>query len=390
MSVLDREVSKVDSKSIWQKLEHPMALYNMILWSTVALLVTGLVMVASASSIFAYENFGGNQWALVERQVLFAGMGFFGLIIMIRQSNERIKKFAGPILVAVSALLCAVLVIGSSVNGQKNWIEFGPLIRFQPSEFAKIAIILYGAKMLAKHEGELNLVSRLLKPYFWVCFFVLLLILAEKDLGTAMIMMPIMAAPLYFVGAPNKWFWVLAGLFVGLIVALTIAAPYRMARFTSWVNPGADPQGTGYQLIHGQRALGSGGWLGVGLGGSKEKWGTLPEAHTDFIYAVVGEEVGIVGTLIVLGLFIAIIFAGLRIARLTDDLFTRLVTLGIVTWLATQAFVNIGAVLGLMPITGVPLPLVSYGGSSLIPTLVALGILLAFAKKQAESAEQTV
>jgi len=390
MSVLDREVSKVDSKSIWQKLEHPMALYNMILWSTVALLVTGLVMVASASSIFAYENFGGNQWALVERQVLFAGMGFFGLIIMIRQSNERIKKFAGPILVAVSALLCAVLVIGSSVNGQKNWIEFGPLIRFQPSEFAKIAIILYGAKMLAKHEGELNLVSRLLKPYFWVCFFVLLLILAEKDLGTAMIMMPIMAAPLYFVGAPKKWFWVLAGLFVGLIVALTIAAPYRMARFTSWVNPGADPQGTGYQLIHGQRALGSGGWLGVGLGGSKEKWGTLPEAHTDFIYAVVGEEVGIVGTLIVLGLFIAIIFSGLRIARLTDDLFTRLVTLGIVTWLATQAFVNIGAVLGLMPITGVPLPLVSYGGSSLIPTLVALGILLAFAKKQAESAEQTV
>jgi cell division protein FtsW len=390
MSVLDREVSKEDSKSIWQKLEHPMALYNMILWSTVALLVTGLVMVASASSIFAYENFGGNQWALVERQVLFAGMGFFGLIIMIRQSNERIKKFAGPILVAVSALLCAVLVIGSSVNGQRNWIEFGPLIRFQPSEFAKIAIILYGAKMLAKHEGELNLVSRLLKPYFWVCFFVLLLILAEKDLGTAMIMMPIMAAPLYFVGAPNKWFWVLAGLFVGLIVAFTIAAPYRMARFTSWVNPGADPQGTGYQLIHGQRALGSGGWLGVGLGGSKEKWGTLPEAHTDFIYAVVGEEVGIVGTLIVLGLFIAIIFSGLRIARLTDDLFTRLVTLGIVTWIATQAFVNIGAVLGLMPITGVPLPLVSYGGSSLIPTLVALGILLAFAKKQAESAEQTV
>ena len=136
--------------------------------------------------------------------------------------------------------------------------------------------------------------------------------------------------------------------------------------------------------------MGSGGWLGVGLGGSKEKWGTLPEAHTDFIYAVVGEEVGIVGTLIVLGLFIAIIFSGLRIARLTDDLFTRLVTLGIVTWIATQAFVNIGAVLGLMPITGVPLPLVSYGGSSLIPTLVALGILLAFAKKQAESAEQTV
>jgi cell division protein FtsW len=254
MSVIDREVSKVDSKSVWKKLEHPMALYNMILWSTVALLLSGLVMVASASSIFAYENFGGNQWALVERQVLFAGMGFLGLLFMVRQDNERIKKYSGPILVAVVALLCAVLVIGSSVNGQKNWIEFGSLIRFQPSEFAKIAIILYGAKILSKHEGELNLVRRLLQPYFWVCLFVLVLILAEKDLGTAMIMMPIMASALYFVGAPNRWFWVLAGLFVGLIVLFTIAAPYRMARFTSWVNPGADPQGTGYQLIHGQRA----------------------------------------------------------------------------------------------------------------------------------------
>lgn len=389
MTVIQNAEPKADTKSIWQKLEHPMALYNIIFWSTIALLVSGLVMVASASSIFAYENFNGNQWALVERQVLFAGIGVFGLLVMAKQDNERIKKYSGPFLITVVGLLCAVLVIGSSVNGQRNWIEFGSLIRFQPSEFAKIGIILYGAKILANYEGELHLVSRLLNPYGVVCVVVLFLILAEKDLGTAMIMMPIMASALYFVGAPRKWFWWLAGLFVGLIVLLTIAAPYRMARFTSWLNPNADPQGTGYQLIHGQRAMGSGGWLGVGLGGSKEKWGTLPEAHTDFIYAVVGEEVGIVGTLIVLVLFVAIIFSGLRIARLSDDLFTRLVTLGIVTWIATQAFVNIGAVLGIMPITGVPLPLVSYGGSSLIPTLAGLGILLAFAKKQAESAEQT-
>jgi len=390
MTITNNAVQETDTKSIWHKLEHPMALHNIIFWSTIALLLSGLVMVASASSIFAYENFNGNQWALVERQVLFAGIGFFGLLIMRKQTNERIKKYSGSFLAIVFVLLCAVLVIGSSVNGQKNWIEFGSVIRFQPSEFAKIAIILYGAKILANYEGELHLVTRLLNPYGTVCVFVLVLILAEKDLGTAMIMMPIMASALYFVGAPRKWFWMLAGLFVGLIVFLTIAAPYRMARFTSWLNPSADPQGTGFQLIHGQRAMGSGGFLGVGLGGSKEKWGTLPEAHTDFIYAVVGEEVGILGTLIVLGLFVAIIFAGLRIARLTDDLFTRLVTLGIVTWIATQAFVNIGAVLGIMPITGVPLPLVSYGGSSLIPTLAALGILLAFAKRQAESMEQSI
>lgn len=388
MTVTNVDSRTADSKSVWQKLEHPMALYNIILWSTIALLVSGLVMVASASSIFAYSNFGGNQWALVERQLLFAGMGSAAMVILITQKNERIKKYSGIFLGVVVILLCAVLVIGSSVNGQKNWIEFGSVVRFQPSEFAKIAIILYGAKILANYQSELHLQSRLLNPYGIVCLVVIGLVILEKDVGTAMIMMPIMASALYFVGAPRAWFLALGGFFLSVIIVATIAAPYRMARFTSWLNPTADPQGTGYQLIHGQRALGSGGWLGVGLGGSKEKWGTLPEAHTDFIYAVIGEEVGILGTLIILTLFVAIIFSGLRIARLTDDLFTRLVTLGIVTWIATQAFVNIGAVLGIMPITGVPLPLVSYGGSSLIPTLAALGILLSFAKKQAESENQ--
>ncbi|MCX6404758.1 MAG: FtsW/RodA/SpoVE family cell cycle protein [Actinobacteria bacterium] len=144
MTVINNATPKADAKSIWHKLEHPMALYNIIFWSTIALLASGLVMVASASSMFAYENFNGNQWALVERQVLFAGIGFFGLLVLVNQDNERIKKYSGPFLMTVVGLLCAVLVIGSSVNGQKNWIEFGSLIRFQPSEFAKIGIILYG------------------------------------------------------------------------------------------------------------------------------------------------------------------------------------------------------------------------------------------------------
>ena len=388
MTTMNNASPKIDSKSVWQKLEHPMALYNMILWSTVALLASGLVMVASASSIFSYENFNGNQWAMFERQVVFALIGFLLLLFLIKQDSERLKKYSGIYLAGVVLMLVAVLVIGSSVNGQKNWIEFGSFIRFQPSEFAKIGIILYGAKILSGYESELNLQKRLLNPYATVCFVVFVLIILEKDLGTGMILMPIMASALWFVGAPLKWFYALGTAFLALIIGLSIAMPYRMARFTSWLNPTADAQGTGFQLIHGQRAMGSGGWLGVGLGGSKEKWGTLPEAHTDFIYAVVGEEVGIVGTLIVLGLFVAIIFAGLRIARLSDDLFTRLVTLGIVTLIATQAFVNIGAVLGLMPITGVPLPLVSYGGSSLIPTLAALGILLSFAKRHAQFADQ--
>lgn len=387
MTTTQQFTQNEENPSVMQRLEHPMALYKLILGCTIALLLSGLVMVASASSIFAYTTYGGNQWALVERQVLFAIIGYFGMIVLSKQDNDRLKKISGVFLLGVVFLLVAVLLIGSSVNGQRNWIEFGSVIRFQPSEFAKLGIILYGAKIFSDYEGELHLKQRLLNPYALVCGTVLLLIIFEKDVGTAMIMMPIMASALYFVGAPQRWFAVLGTCFLGIIVAATIIAPYRMARFTSWLNPHADEQGAGYQLLHGQRALGSGGWLGVGLGGSKEKWGTLPEAHTDFIYAVIGEEVGLIGTITILALFTAIILAGLRIARLSNDLFTRLVTLGIVTWIATQAFVNIGAVLGLLPITGVPLPLVSYGGSSLIPTLAALGILLAFAKRQAESAE---
>ena len=380
-----------DSKSAsdtWERLEHPAAIYKIIHSCTWMLLISGLVMVASASSIFAYTNFDGNQWALLTRQAVFAALGMGAFYFFRNCEPIFLRRVSGAYLLVVVGLLLAVLVIGTSVNGQKNWIEFGSFIRFQPSEFAKLGIILYGAKILTDFPRELHLKHRLLHPYLVVCVVVIGLVILEKDVGTAMIMMPIMASALYFVGAPFRWFIALGAACLAVIMVATIVAPYRMARFTSWLHPYADPQGTGYQLIHGQRALGSGGWFGVGLGGSKEKWGTLPEAHTDFIYAVIGEEVGIIGTLVILVLFIAIILAGLRIARFSPDLFTRLVTLGIVTWIATQAFVNIGAVLGILPITGVPLPLVSYGGSSLIPTLAALGILLSFARKQAALADQ--
>jgi cell division protein FtsW len=225
-------------------------------------------------------------------------------------------------------------------------------------------------------------------PILPVALTVLLLVVLQGDLGTAMVMMPIMASLLYFVGAPRKWFVAMGAVGLAGIVALSIAAPYRMARFTSWLDPYADAQGTGFQVIHGQQALGSGGWLGLGLGGSREKWGTLPEAHTDFIFAVLGEELGIFGTISVLVLFTGIAIIGLRIAARTNEAFIQIASLGIVAWIVTQALVNIGAVLGILPITGVPLPLVSYGGSSLIPTLLAMGILMAFAKHEAQLQEQ--
>jgi cell division protein FtsW len=320
--------------------------------------------------------------------LIFAAIGVSLMIIVSRMHVDSIRRWVPLFMVVVGALLIAVLLVGTAVHGQKNWIDFGGPARIQPSEFAKLAIVMWGADILDRKYHLLEQRNHLIFPVLPVSAAVLLLVIMQGDLGTAMVMMPIMASLLFFVGAPRRWFMAMGAIALAGIAALSIAAPYRLARFTSWLDPYADAQGTGFQVIHGQRALGSGGWWGVGLGGSREKWGTLPEAHTDFIYAVLGEELGILGTLLVLLIFTLIAIVGLRIARGTNEAFIQIASLGIVAWIVTQALVNIGAVLGILPITGVPLPLVSYGGSSLIPTLLAMGILMAFAKHEAYMQEQ--
>ena len=370
------------------RLEHPMVHYQILLGATGFLLTLGIVMVASASSVFSYQQNNGNSWALATRQLIFAAIGVFLMMAVSKMHVDAIRRWAPLFMLGVGAMLIAVLLIGTAVHGQKNWIDFGGPFRIQPSEFAKLAIVMWAADILDRKYHLLEQRNHLLIPVVPVCFAVLLLVVMQGDLGTAMVMMPIMASLLYFVGAPRKWFLVMGAVGLAGIAALSIAAPYRIARFTSWLDPYADAQGTGFQVIHGQQALGSGGWWGVGLGGSREKWGTLPEAHTDFIYAVLGEELGIIGTILVLVIFTAIAIVGLRIARGTNEAFIQIAALGIVAWIVTQALVNIGAVLGILPITGVPLPLVSYGGSSLIPTLLAMGILMAFAKHEAYMQEQ--
>ena len=370
------------------RLEHPMVHYQILLGATGFLLALGIVMVASASSVFSYQQNNGNSWALATRQLIFAAIGVFLMMAVSKMHVDSIRRWAPLFMAVVGVLLVAVLVIGTAVHGQKNWIDFGGPFRIQPSEFAKLAIVMWGADILDRKYHLLEQRNHLLIPVLPVCVTVLLLVVLQGDLGTAMVMMPITASLLYFVGAPRKWFLIMGAAGLAAIAALSIAAPYRMARFTSWLDPYADAQGTGFQVIHGQQALGSGGWWGVGLGGSREKWGTLPEAHTDFIYAVLGEELGIIGTIMVLVIFTAIAIVGLRIARGTNEAFIQIASLGIVAWIVTQALVNIGAVLGILPITGVPLPLVSYGGSSLIPTLLAMGILMAFAKHEAYMQEQ--
>jgi cell division protein FtsW len=225
------------------------------------------------------------------------------------------------------------------------------------------------------------------RELFWpvipVAGAIVLLVVAEGDLGTAIVLSVIIAGLLFVIGAPMRIFVALGSVGLAGIAALSLTAGYRMRRFTAWLHPEADLNGAGWQLTQGKVALGTGGWWGVGLGGSREKWGALPEAHTDFIFPIIGEELGLFGALTVLGLFAALAIFTLRMAIRTEDTFVRVACVGIVAWIIGQALVNLGAVLQLLPITGVPLPFVSYGGSSLLPSLMAVGLLLAFAQFEA-------
>lgn len=362
-------------------LNHPLSTYYLLLGTTLLLLTLGLIMVLSASSIESFRVFG-SAYTLVQRQALFAVVGVAAMLVVARSSVQFWRGFAWVLFILGFGLLVAVLVIGVEVAGQRNWIEiFGPF-RLQPSEFAKLALVVWGATLLTRRDRPIDSWSRLLIPLLPVAAAMMVLVLMEGDFGNTLMLAAITMGILFAAGAPLRLFALLGGALLGGVALLTMAAPYRMERFTSWLDPGADRLGFGWQVTQGQYALGTGGFWGVGLGASREKWGSLPEAHTDFIFPVIGEELGLFGTLAVLALFGLLVFAIFRLSRNTDDTFVRLASAGVGTWIMVQALLNIGAVLGIVPITGVPLPLVSYGGSSLIPTLVALGMLMAFAKQE--------
>ena len=363
-------------------LRHPLSTYVLLLGTTSLLLILGLIMVLSASSIESFRIFG-STYTLAQRQFGFAIVGVIIMFIAARTSVQFWKGLSKFLLGLAFVLLIAVLVIGVEVAGQRNWIEiFGPF-RLQPSEFAKIALVVWGATALSRRD--LSTWKGLLVPVVPVAGVMMILILMEGDFGNTLMLAAIACGLLFAAGAPLRLFaWMgLAG--AAAVLLLTLAAPYRMERFTSWLHPDADPLGFGYQLTQGQYALGTGGFWGVGLGASREKWGSLPEAHTDFIYSVIGEELGLVGTISVLVLFGLLAFAIFRLSATTQDQFVRLASAGVGAWIVVQAVVNMGAVLGILPITGVPLPLVSYGGSSLVPTLTALGMLMAFARSEPDA-----
>jgi len=365
-------------------LNHPLSTYYLLLGTTLLLLVLGLIMVLSASSIESFRVHG-SAYTLAQRQAMFAVLGVVAMVFASRTSVQFWRGASWFLMGLAFVLLVAVLVIGVEVAGQRNWIDlFGPF-RLQPSEFAKIALVVWGASLLSQKGRRLDRWPALLLPLLPVAGVMMLLVLMEGDFGNTLMLVAITFGMLFAAGAPMRLFAVLTSVGVVGVIALTLAAPYRMERFTSWLNPDADRLGFGWQVTQGQYALGTGGFWGVGLGASREKWGSLPEAHTDFIFPVIGEELGLVGTLTVLALFGLLAFAIFRLARNTHDPFVRLASAGVGSWIVMQAVINIGGVLGLVPITGVPLPLVSYGGSSLIPTLVALGMLMAFAKSEPDA-----
>ena len=354
-------------------------LYYALVIATFGLLFIGMVMILSASTTVSYKQFN-NQYIIFLRQLMFAAIGVVIMMAISRLPKIFFLKWSIVALIISIVLLILVLIpsIGISVAGQRNWISLWGPFRLQPSEVAKLTLIVWGSAVLSKQiRSKTTTWQNLLIPVFPVGLIISVLVIAEGDLGTALIIGPILLSLFYAVGAPLKLFtWsAMAGL-LGILY-LSIQETYRIQRFLSWISPTVENQDAGWQVTHGKYALASGGWTGIGLGASREKWGWLPAAHTDFIFAVVGEELGLVGTIIVLIFIGTIAYVALTLARETNDRFTKLIATSVMAWIVVQSIINVGAVLGLLPVTGVPLPLVSYGGSSLIFTLAAIGVLMA-------------
>ncbi|WP_150242504.1 putative lipid II flippase FtsW [Nocardiopsis quinghaiensis] len=376
-------------RALWREwarsLDRPLTSYYLILGTGVLLIALGLVMVLSSTMVDSIAE-TGSAFSMFQKQLVSAVVGL-PLMLLASHMPQRLFRLVGyPAMIVSAALLLLTVFQGVEINGATRWLDVGGLL-VQPSEPAKLAFALWGANILARKDElrELTEWRHLLIPLLPGCGLLVLLVMLGSNLSTALVFLVTFLGLLWVVGAPGKLFVAMFGLVLGLAVIAIAIEPYRMARVTSFLDPGADPLGSGMQSLHGLYALGTGGVLGVGIGASREKWGFLPFAESDFVFAIIGEEFGLLGTLLVLALFGVLGYAGLRVAFRVKEPFPRLAAFAIVTWIMGQAMINVGAVIGLLPVTGVPLPLVSYGGSSLISTMVALGVLLALAKTEPQA-----
>jgi cell division protein FtsW len=350
---------------------------------TTLLLLTGLVMSFSASFVDAAE--AGDPFGVFRRQAVWALLGVPAFALAACLPHRRWRSFAWPLLIVSLLGLVLVLVpgIGLTRFGSTRWLGFGPLV-VQPSEVAKLATLLWIADVLERKrpkDGSLHGTSHLTIPAIPLLVVLAALVLAQPDLGTTILLGLIVGAVLWVEGLPGRFVGVGAVAAAAAVALLAVVAPYRLARVTGWLDPESDPLGSGYQLLQARFAMGEGGIFGLGLGSSRAKWNLVPNPETDFIFAIIGEELGLAGAAGVLALFAALLFLGLRVAYAAEDGFGRTVAFGITAWVVGQALINVGTVTGLLPITGVTLPLVSVGGSSLVSTLVALGILVSIARR---------
>ncbi len=341
-----------------------------------ALCVFGLVMVGSASPVISIDLYG-SPWSILIRQSLWMVLGVVGLLVLARLDYHLLRRLRLPLVVGTIALLVVVLVpgLGESSGGSSRWIGFGSF-QLQPSELMKLAMAVFTADLITRRSKAGTPPKQVIAPVLAVLAVSALLILKQPDMGTALVLCCIAFAMLFLGGVPLRSLLKVVGTFVALALVAGVIDPYRRDRIVSFLNPGAHASGTGYQVWQSLIGLGSGHLFGLGLGGGREKWGSLPNAHTDFIFSVVGEELGLVGAVALLGLFFALAWYGFRVAVRTDDRFGSLLAVGITTWITAQAVINIGAVIGVLPVTGIPLPFISFGGSSLVINLAAVGILL--------------
>jgi cell division protein FtsW len=341
-----------------------------------SLVSIGVVMVYSASAIMAADRFH-DPVHFLKKQGVWAGLGMIALFAGLRFDYRRLQRLVAPLLVLSFVLLVLVLVppFGQEINGTRRWLRLGP-VSFQPVELAKLSLLLYLASFLARRGEVVESFARGLLPLLLMAGAMAGLTMLQPDMGNAVVLIVLTLALAYLGGARPAHMGLIAGAALPLAAVAIAMKPYRLRRVAAFLNPWNDPQNSGFQIIQSFLALGSGGWLGRGLGESKQKLFYLPESHTDFIFAIIGEELGAMGALVVVGLFAVLIWRGLRIGLRAPEPFGAYLALGLTVMLATQTLVNLGVVTGLLPTKGLPLPFISFGGSALTMTLFSTGILL--------------
>ena len=348
----------------------------LLIITTLALLSIGLIMVYSASAVWAAYKFD-DSFFFAKRQLLFAGVGVAAMFLIMNIDYWSWRSWAKAGIIFCFILLVAVLIpgIGMERNGSRSWIGVGAF-SIQPSEFTKLAMIAFLAKFLSEHQKHITTIKKGLAPSLGLVFVAFAMIMLQPDLGTGTVMVGTCIVMIFVAGARISHFVWLGVIGLAGFVALVASAPYRIKRITSFLDPWEDPLGSGFQIIQSLLAIGPGGLFGLGLGQSRQKFFYLPEPQTDFIFAILSEELGFIGGSFVLLLFSLLLWRGIRIALGAPDLFGSFLAVGIVSMVAIQVMINISVVTGLIPVTGITLPFLSYGGSSLTLMLMAVGVLL--------------